>query len=103
MPRRLRQEEGLDQTCGIEIPVAATGDQIGKSENEEGPRRATFGGPYDGGKIVARDRRLNKKRSREREGNRRNEHGWKKWPAPTSNEAGRVRAERLQQTAQRAR
>ena len=44
-----------DQTCGIEIIVDAGGDQIGKSEHEEGPRRATFGGPLDEGKIVARN------------------------------------------------
>ena len=36
--------------------VAAGGDQIGKSEHEEGPRRASSGGPLDEGKVVARNR-----------------------------------------------
>ena len=35
--------------------VAAGGDQVGKSEDEAGPRRATFVGPLDEGKSVARD------------------------------------------------
>ena len=43
-----------DQTCGSELLVAAGGDQIAKSENEEGPRGAICGGPFDEGKIVVR-------------------------------------------------
>ena len=39
-----------DQTCRIGILVVAGGDQIGKSEHEEGKRRATFGRPLDEGK-----------------------------------------------------
>ena len=45
-----------DQTCRIEILVAAGGGQLGKSDHEAGPRKSSFGGPLDGGKIVARDR-----------------------------------------------
>ena len=45
-----------DQTCGIEMFVAAVGGQIWTSEKEEGPRRGNFGGPPDEVKLVARDR-----------------------------------------------
>ena len=41
-----------DQTCGIEILVAAGGDQIRKGTDEAGTRRATFGGPHDEGKVA---------------------------------------------------
>ena len=38
-----------DQTCGIVILVAAGGEQVGKSENEAGLRRAAFGVPLGDG------------------------------------------------------
>ena len=55
-----------DQTCGIETLVAAGGDQIGKIEHEEDPRRATCGGPFEERKIVARDRCLHQRSRRAR-------------------------------------
>ena len=56
-----RKRPWEDQTCGIEILVVAGGDQIGKREHEEGPRRAQCGGPLDEGKVVARDRWVNQR------------------------------------------
>ena len=91
-----------DLTCGIEILVAAGGDQIGKSENEP-PRRAKVGGTLDEGKTW---REINDfiggvgGRMKVSQGNTGNEHGWQKWQegnalaAPPSHEVGRVRAVR---------
>ena len=59
-----RRGVGKTQTFGIEILAAAGGDQIGKSDHEEGPSKATFGEAFDEGKIVARDRWFNQRSQR---------------------------------------
>ena len=52
----VKKRPWAEQTCGIEMPAAAGGGQIGKRETEAGSRRANFGGPFDEGKIVSRGR-----------------------------------------------
>ena len=79
-PRRMASRRGLGKTRHVESKtlVAAGGDQIGKSENEEGPGRATFSGPFDEGKswreIVDLIEGVGG-RMQVRMGNKGNEHG----------------------------
>ena len=54
-PKRLRQG-GLGETRHVELKYfLAGGGTIWKSKDEAGARRATFGGPFDEVKVVARN------------------------------------------------
>ena len=89
---RIKKRPWENRTCGSVILVAAGGDQIGKSENEEGPRRATNGGPTDEGNVVARDRWYNQ-RSRRVHASESGQQRERKWMEEV---AGRTRPSRHQ-------